>query len=166
MRLQDVINLGRLIGIPQFLGQVGQDFERVANQEIERAKRKITQDDRNRRIDLMTASLSSGNAPGESTGPIEQHRAVKYSVVKKIQDAFQGSLIRRTTASLRYDGTPINSDLTPCIEHIIAVTLPTLEKKLMDRQVAQLTDTARASKSGRVFENHVGFRFVDVTSKC
>lgn len=147
--------MGRLIGITTFLGNDGQIFERSANQDIDRAKRKITQDDRHNRINVMATSLSSGKAPSESGGSIDQYRAAKYKVVKMIQDEFQGSLIRRTTASLRPDGSAINSELTPCVEHSISVTLPAKERELMDLHVAHLTDTARASKSSKVFENHV-----------
>lgn len=135
------------------LSSKGKAFENAMNVTINRAKRKITQDNKLEQINRVTSTLTSGNdsAPVEA---VEAHRAATYGAIKDIQDMFSGSLIRRTTLSKRFDGKALNEELMPCVEHVIAITLPPTEKAIMDNHVRHLAQSAK-NKGGRVFENHV-----------
>ena len=127
------------MGIGCFLGNKGEEFEREGLNEIERARKTITADDRQasrRRHEKSLRGIDVSAMPD----PSQIVAAASYKFVKEIQARFGDQMIRRTIDSLTPDGTKINDKLPPCFRHPITIVLPEAELNGLHSELTRLAD--------------------------
>jgi hypothetical protein len=90
--------MGRLVGLPYFSSENLFDQERQDLADLRRAK-----------IAKLEESSEGDEDADESQCPV---RLEQTAIAKRIQEKFDGRVIRRTAASLKPDGTPL-IDLPP-----------------------------------------------------
>ncbi|KAF8872160.1 hypothetical protein BD779DRAFT_1679866 [Infundibulicybe gibba] len=153
---QDVINMGRMIGVPELCGINGMSLQTERLREIARAKSNLSAKDR-AQVSALKERQMRGEDISQERDPSREAAAVTYKVIKDLQRIFDGHLIRRTTNSLRYDGIKINDALNPYIEHNIAIYLPADEmnklKECVDDMWAQRKTSNLADFSSHGFYN-------------
>ncbi|TFK61411.1 P-loop containing nucleoside triphosphate hydrolase protein [Pluteus cervinus] len=120
---RDLINLGRLVGIPSYLGAGGSAYESESLRNINRAKRGITPGEKEEMRTIQAERLS-GKDRSSADDPGLGLRRVEYQIVREIQEKFGPNIIRRTSQSLRYDKKPINEQLSMYDTVQMPITLP------------------------------------------
>ena len=139
---QDVINLGRIIGIPALCGTDGQELERSGARDLSRAKRMLTPEDRKEmRFSHQQLLLGMGNV--QTPHAAETIKKVQVDMVKNIQAKFSGSIIRRTINSKRPDGTSLNDQLPPYVSHVLPVELQVWEMEILNNSFESIMQRKR-----------------------
>lgn len=141
---QDVINLGRIIGVPMLCGAEGQEFERSGVRDLNRAKRALTSEDK-QEIRFAHQRMLFGEENVQTPSAAETIRKVQVEMVKNIQAQFDGSIIRRTINSKRPDGTALNDQLPPYISHVLPVELQNWEMKVLNDSFQDIIQSKRNS---------------------
>jgi hypothetical protein len=141
---QDVINLGRIIGVPTLCGTEGQEFERSGARDLNRAKRALTSEDK-QEIRFAHQRMLFGEENVQTPSAAEAIRKVQVEIVKNIQSQFNGSIIRRTINSKRPDGTALNDQLPPYVSHVLPVELEDWEMEVLNDSFQDIIQNKRNS---------------------
>ncbi|KAM6488893.1 P-loop containing nucleoside triphosphate hydrolase protein [Amanita muscaria] len=140
--VQDVVNLGRIIGVPAFLGDSGNDWEKDNARAWNRAQRAITKEDklefRQKQEDLLLNKSNTTETPTVS----KEVQRLKLKYIKDIQTEYRDHIIRRTKESKRPDGRGIN-DLPPLTSTVIPVTLTPWEINILDQALGDVLSNRR-----------------------
>jgi hypothetical protein len=110
MAFQDIAMMGRLIGVPYFLTEESHRQDADDRGDIRRAK-KLDDDGRS-------------------------HRTTQISAVRRMQTHFLGSILRRTTSSLNWEGKAL-IDIPPYVDVVGVLDLTQRETDILhERQEA------------------------------
>jgi len=143
---QDVINLGRIVGIPALCGSEGQEFERNGARELNRAKRILTPAVKQQiRVAHEKQMLLRDQNDVEMPPEAETIKNTQVNIVKDIQAAFNGAIIRRTINSKRPDGTCLNDQLPPYVSHILPVELEDWEMTVLNDSFQDIMQNKKSS---------------------
>ncbi len=123
-------------------GTDGQDLERSGARELSRAKRTLTQEDR-QEMRFAHQQMLLGEEDVKTPHAAEAIRKVQVALVKTIQVEFSGSIIRRTVNSKRPDGTSLNDQLPPYVSHILPVELQNWEMEVLNDSFQSLMQQKR-----------------------
>ncbi|KAM6491331.1 P-loop containing nucleoside triphosphate hydrolase protein [Amanita muscaria] len=137
---QDVVNLGRIIGVPNFIGERGYDWERDNSRAWTRAQRGLTKDDKLEIRKALENTLLGKDA--ELPTASNQVQALKLRYIKDIQSQFRDHIIRRTKESKRPDGNNIN-ELPPLTSLILPVTLTHWELDILNQALGDVLHSRR-----------------------
>lgn len=136
---KDIIQMGRIVRIPQLLGAEGDLLEKDGTSSIARARRKLTPQEREEIHELKDRALRGEDISG-SNDPALAVRKVTYTFTKKIKDIFGVRIIRRTIASKRWDGSPINESLPDYEQVWVPCILSPDEHKGLEAAISHLKD--------------------------
>lgn len=143
---QDVINLGRIIGIPALCGAAGKTFEGDGARELRSVKRIVTPAVKQQiRVAHEQQMLLRDQSSVEMPPEAETVKKAQVDIVKGIQAAFNGSIIRRTINSKRPDGTALNDQLPPYVSHILPVELEDWEMSLLNDSFQDIMQRKRST---------------------
>lgn len=145
---QDLVNLGRMLGIPHFLSEEGEKGVVQANKELTAAIRKYRKLRKENKDDSFTKVLH-GQKVSEPTDPAYL-QARQW--ITELRAEFKGYVIRRTGDSLDCQGSPISA-MKKYAEHVILVDLYEQEYENLERIASELCaekDAGMAFGLGRV----------------
>jgi len=134
---QDVIYIGRIVGIPGFLLDDGQELEKEGTRLLTQMKRDMSQEDKNQMHRIEEARIT-GRDTSNMEDPSKVLAAAGYSFVKKLQSLIGDCMIRRTINSKKPDGSNINDSLPPLIRLAFPVPLPDSEMNLLKGEIDKM----------------------------
>lgn len=108
--------MGRLIGIKYFLGNKAYTQEKSWQATLRRLRRE---------------SLDDTRADDISPEDHDPYKGMQCVIAQDIRKKYGDRLLRRTIASLGYDGKPLIS-LPPLVEHTFVVDLEPWESEIME----------------------------------
>ncbi|KAF9494556.1 hypothetical protein BDN71DRAFT_1507539 [Pleurotus eryngii] len=139
-QIRDIFNMARIISIWCFCSTAGQLWERELNSRIAREKQANSKADKDATSKRTLAAMAGGEI--ESHAPGVAVRTTQYSVIREIQRSFHPHLIRRTMASKKPDGQPLNDKMPSVTSHVISITLS-------DRELDNLNISTKDLENGR-----------------
>ncbi|KAG0693276.1 hypothetical protein DFH29DRAFT_1007449 [Suillus ampliporus] len=138
---KDLCNLGRLLRIPYFVGEEGDEREKEAWKAVLAARRGISREEKESAAAHTIQLLAAGKTDHDE--PVSESRSrVQQTTMVWIGDIRRGYLmrvIRRTVDSQRFDGKKINDSLPPYKMIIITVHLYGDEQAIIDKAMDKLT---------------------------
>ncbi|TEB03945.1 hypothetical protein FA13DRAFT_1569793, partial [Coprinellus micaceus] len=147
---KDLSAMGRLVGLPYFSSENLFDQERQDLADLRRAK-----------IAKLEESSEGDEDADESQCPV---RLEQTAIAKRIQEKFDGRVIRRTAASLKPDGTPL-IDLPPLtvVHAFLQLTQREIDiidtVTLADLEAASSANGRNISSSRFYIEHRMGVTF-------
>jgi hypothetical protein len=129
--MQDVANIGRMLGIPAFLGSQGVDLDQKHKKAVAAERRKVGPEARSKARDLTVQKIRGLLAP-ENGDPPEAVRVALQKYMDEIREGFEGRVIKRDEKSLRFDGKPLNEALPPFRQVLATCQLNEEEQKILD----------------------------------
>ncbi|TFK60078.1 hypothetical protein BDN72DRAFT_905285 [Pluteus cervinus] len=138
----DVINIGRILSIEDFLGKQGLQLE-ARLREIAKAKATLTEDARSEIRAHQEAELRGRTL--DTPNPATEIEAMGYDLIRSLQKSLGAAFLRRGPDSLKPDGTRINEHLPPCELHTLTIELPAKELTALR---GNLSDLEKAKRKG------------------
>ncbi|KAF4598990.1 hypothetical protein EYR40_006078 [Pleurotus pulmonarius] len=152
-KIQDIINMARLMNHDEFVLSKGHLLERSFNTQIRAAKRKMTQEEkdavksRNLRVLRGQADDDDDDDSGIAV------RFAQYNAAKVVQAKIAPHMIRRTLTSVDLAGKPLNSKMPPVTEHILTLRLSDREMKNLNLIVDEMELTEGGVPADLSLEN-------------
>jgi hypothetical protein len=131
-------NIGRLLRIPYFSGQDGDDLENEEWKALRAARRVITKEDKELAASHTMARMAGSKDSCEEPTSKVRVREITTAWINKIKAGYGGRVIRRTVESLRFDGKKINDSLPPYKMIIVPVHLNDDEHLVIDKDMDSL----------------------------
>lgn len=150
---QDLINIGRILRIPECSDAQGRTKELDFNRRLRGAQKQITKEDK-RESALALATALRANTSVDQIGLSSRHttlKAVRYEMVKAMQAILGPIMIRRTLRSTRWDGSKINPNLPDKSVVNFCVKLTSHEHGLLNGELGIVGQ----SLEGQVFDFEV-----------
>ena len=132
-----MLSLLRIANIPQTTGKAGDDFEREHNRQIQIEKRRVTPEEKAEGF-AMRQGMFLGKEFDDLQDP---NRRVRFCLLKDVialKKFSEGSIIRRTLDSVKYDGSPLNHQLLPYKTIVIGCKLSPREVEELNITVGEL----------------------------
>ena len=151
--LQDLLNIGRILRIPECSDGEGRAMEVEFNRRLRGTQRQITSEDKQESSSLLTNALRTGSSvEGIGLSPRQMAvKAVRYEMVKSLQSILGPLMIRRTVQSKRWDDSKINPNLPDKSVSNFCVRLTEDEHVLLNGELG----TVGRSLDGQVFDFEV-----------
>ncbi|KAM6488891.1 P-loop containing nucleoside triphosphate hydrolase protein [Amanita muscaria] len=137
---QDVVNIGRIIGVPTFLGVEGADWEKENSRAWNRAQRAITKEEKLQFRQAQEDMLLNKSTDTPTVSKEVQQLKLQY--IKSIQKEYWDHIIRRTKDSKRLDGRSIN-DLPSLTNTVIPITLTQEEMNILNEALGDVLENRR-----------------------
>lgn len=133
--------MGRLLRIPYFSGQDGDEKEKAQLKLMTAARRAISREDKQIAA-AHTIELLAGAGTGYEEPESKTHaRKVIGDWICKIQMGYGGRVVRRTVNSKTHDGKKINDTLPPYDMTMFAVHLNEEELHIIGETLNAITST-------------------------
>ncbi|KAL0952272.1 hypothetical protein HGRIS_006562 [Hohenbuehelia grisea] len=149
--IRDILNLGRMIGIAQMKGEDGYEYEKALNRDLGKARREAKRANSKAAEEVIRTMAQGQEAHGPD--PSDPLITVQYDYIKKIQAAFNGAIIRRSSKSKTAEGKGISESVKDYVEHFLLVKLTEREYKQLFRITAEMVKSGKFTNDGLLFEN-------------
>ncbi|KIL63772.1 hypothetical protein M378DRAFT_11866 [Amanita muscaria Koide BX008] len=136
----DVINIGRIIGVPTFLGVEGAEWEKENSRAWNRAQRAISKEEKLQFRQAQEDMLLNKSTDTPTVSKEVQRLKLQY--IKSIQKEYWDHIIRRTKDSKRLDGRSIN-DLPSLTNTVIPITLTQEEMNILNEALGDVIENRR-----------------------
>jgi mannose-6-phosphate isomerase class I len=138
---QDLTNLGRLLRIPAFQGDEGDQLDKELKSEVHKAERMLTPAEKAQARSLVSQvqrGLGESEVDASLTDAQESVQSAMMTTIQTVRKCWGHHIIRRTNDSVKDDGTPINSEMPECRRVYVYVELDETEHVQLSEHVTEL----------------------------
>jgi hypothetical protein len=131
--------LGRLLGIPAFIGLSGDEFDKGHQRAVSTERRKVSPEAKLQAREL-TVKKMRGLDVSQSEDPWAAVKTRLNLYMSEIQDRFEGRVIKRGDKSVRFDGQLLNSALPPFKQIVATCRLNPKEMDILEKELAVIVN--------------------------